>query len=93
MNTLGFKFRLLLFCFSVVAAFALAQLPTGWYPAGSNWPNAVHGLTFVVSAVQRQPPNVRWENCEDGGNMMTYSMTPRYVTSIAADDSADRTEP
>lgn len=39
MNTLGFKFRLLLFCFSVVPAFALAQLPTGWYPAGSNWKN------------------------------------------------------
>ncbi len=60
-------------------------------PAGSNWANAVDGLNFVVSAVQRQRPNVRWENCEDGGNMMTYSMTRRYVTSIAADDSGELT--
>ncbi|MBK5294910.1 MAG: alpha-galactosidase [Acidobacteriia bacterium] len=61
------------------------------HPLDSNYANAVDGLNFVVSSVQAQRPNTQWENCEDGGNMMTYSMTRRYVTSIAADDSGDLT--
>lgn len=56
-------------------------------PLDSNYSNAVDGLNYVVSAIQRQRPNVSWENCEDGGNMMTFNMSRRYVTSIAADDS------
>ena len=60
-------------------------------PENSNWSNAVNGLNFVVSAVQAQRPAVRWENCEDGGNMMTFNMVRNYATSIAADDSGELT--
>jgi hypothetical protein len=56
-------------------------------PQNSNYANAVNGLNFVVSAIQRQRPRTLWENCEDGGNMMTFNMVRNYVTSIAADDS------
>ena len=61
------------------------------HPADSNFANAVDGLSAVVTAVQTRRPNVHWENCEDGGNMMTFNMVKNYVTSIAADDSGAMT--
>jgi len=57
-------------------------------PRDSNYSNAVDGLNAVIAEIQRQRPHVLWENCEDGGNMMTFNMARYYVTSIAADDSA-----
>src|SRR5262249_16950606 len=56
-------------------------------PADSNYANAVQGLNAVVSAIQSARPNVWWENCEDGGNMMTFNMVKSYVTSITNDAS------
>jgi alpha-galactosidase len=56
-------------------------------PADSNYSNAVNGLNAVVKAVQRARPNVYWENCENGGNMMTFKMVKNYVTSITNDAS------
>jgi hypothetical protein len=56
-------------------------------PADSNYSNAVDGIDAVVSAIQAARPNVLWENCEDGGNMMTFEMVKRYVTSITNDAS------
>lgn len=60
-------------------------------PADSNFSNAVDGLNAAVAAIQEQRPRVIWENCEDGGNMMTFNMVRRYNTSIAADDSGPLT--
>jgi len=60
-------------------------------PENSNWANAVNGLNFVVTTVQARRPSVQWENCEDGGNMMTFNMVRNYATSIAADDSGELT--
>lgn len=57
----------------------------------SNYSNAVDGLDAVVNAMLTRRPNVHWENCEDGGNMMTFNMVRNYVTSIAADDSGPMT--
>jgi hypothetical protein len=53
----------------------------------SNYANSVEGLNAVVSAIQAARPNVLWENCEDGGNMMTFNMVKSYVTSITNDAS------
>jgi hypothetical protein len=53
----------------------------------SNYANAVDGLNAVVSAIQAARPNVYWENCEDGGSMMTFNMVKSYVTSITNDAS------
>ena len=60
-------------------------------PDDSNYSNAVDGLNYVVQEIQRRNPRVHWENCEDGGNMMTFNMVGNYVTSIAADDSGPLT--
>ncbi|MBV6432995.1 MAG: hypothetical protein IANPNBLG_03156 [Bryobacteraceae bacterium] len=60
-------------------------------PGDSNYANATDGLDWLIDRVREQRPKVEWENCEDGGNMMTYSMTRRYVTSINADDSGPMT--
>ena len=57
----------------------------------SNYANAVDGINAVVAAIQQRRPSVHWENCEDGGNMMTFNMVRSYVTSIAADDSGPLT--
>lgn len=57
------------------------------YAFDSNYANSVDGLNYVVSRVQTQRPNVYWENCEDGGNMMTFNMVRNYVTSIGPDDT------
>ena len=56
-------------------------------PADSNYANAVDGLNAVVPAIQEARPNVYWENCENGGNMMTFNMVKNYVTSITNDAS------
>jgi len=56
-------------------------------PSDSNYSNAVDGIDAVVSAVRKQRPNVMWENCENGGSMMTFSMVQRYVTSVTNDAS------
>jgi alpha-galactosidase len=54
-------------------------------PNDSNYANAVDGLDYVLQEVQRQTPGTVWENCEDGGNMMTFNMVKNYVTSITND--------
>jgi alpha-galactosidase len=54
-------------------------------PADSNYSNAVNGINAVVSAVQAARPEVMWENCENGGNMMTFNMVKSYATSITSD--------
>jgi hypothetical protein len=56
-------------------------------PFDSNYSNSVDGLNYVVDEVLRQRPGAIWENCEDGGNMMTFSMARRYATSITADNA------
>jgi len=56
-------------------------------PADSNYANSVEGINAVVSAIQQARPNVLWENCENGGNMMTFNMVKNYVTSITNDAS------
>jgi alpha-galactosidase len=56
-------------------------------PRDSNYSNSVDGIDAVVSEIRRQRPDVLWENCEDGGSMMTFSMIQHYVTSITNDAS------
>jgi hypothetical protein len=56
-------------------------------PRDSNYSNSVDGLNAVVNAIQAARPNVLWENCENGGNMMTFNMVRNYVTSITNDAS------
>ncbi len=53
----------------------------------SNYSNAVDGINAVIAEIQRQRPRVVWENCENGGNMMTFNMVQNYVTSITNDAS------
>lgn len=57
------------------------------HPEGSNYANSEKGLDEVIAAIQKATPGVVWENCEDGGNMMTYKMVRQYVTSILSDDA------
>jgi alpha-galactosidase len=56
-------------------------------PRDSNYANSVEGLNAVVHAIQQARPKVYWENCENGGNMMTFNMVKMYVTSITNDAS------
>lgn len=56
-------------------------------PEDSNYAGSVHGLDAIVDQILRERPKVMWENCENGGAMMTYAMARRYVTSIGADNS------
>jgi alpha-galactosidase len=56
-------------------------------PADSNYANSVSGLNATIQAIQAARPNVMWENCENGGNMMTFNMVKLYVTSITNDAS------
>ncbi len=56
-------------------------------PLDSNYSNAVDGLNAVIAEIQRRRPQVNWENCENGGNMMTFNMVRHYVTSITNDAS------
>ena len=53
----------------------------------SNYANSVEGINAVVSEIRRQRPNTAWENCEDGGNMMTFNMVQSYITSATNDAS------
>jgi alpha-galactosidase len=54
-------------------------------PRDSNYSNSVNGINAVLRAIQQARPSVLWENCEDGGNMMTFNMVRHYVTSITND--------
>ena len=54
-------------------------------PADSNYANAVEGINAVVSGSRRRGRTSYWENCENGGNMMTFNMVKNYVTSITSD--------
>jgi hypothetical protein len=56
-------------------------------PRDSNYSNAVEGLDAVIEHVEKLRPNVLWENCENGGNMMTFNMVRHYVTSTTNDAS------
>ncbi len=56
-------------------------------PRDSNYANSVDGIDAVVSQIRALRPNVMWENCENGGSMMTFNMVQRYVTSITNDAS------
>ena len=53
----------------------------------SNYAGAVDGLGWILREVQTQRPHVAWENCENGGNLMTFQMVQNYVTSIVNDAS------
>lgn len=57
------------------------------HPDDSNYANAVDGLDAILSEIQEARPHVLWENCENGGNLMTYQMVQQYVTSIVNDAS------
>ncbi len=59
-------------------------------PRDSNYSNSVDGLNEVLATIQRRRPNALWENCENGGNMMTFNMVQYYVTSITNDASGSR---
>jgi len=52
----------------------------------SNYANA-EALDSILKEIQRRRPNVAWENCENGGNLMTFNMVQNYVTSIVNDAS------
>ena len=56
------------------------------HPADSNWANSEEGLDIIVSEVRRRT-GVLWENCANGGSMMTFKMARNYVTSITNDAS------
>lgn len=43
-------------------------------PGNSNYANSTEGLDVVIGTVRRLRPHVVWENCEDGGCMLTYKM-------------------
>ncbi len=60
------------------------------HPLDSNYSNAVDGLGAILKEVQRRRPGVLWENCENGGNLMTFQMVQNYVTSIVNDASGAR---
>ncbi|MBY0506351.1 MAG: alpha-galactosidase [Bryobacteraceae bacterium] len=56
------------------------------HPENSNWANSEQGLDVIVSEIRRRT-GVLWENCANGGSMMTYKMARNYVTSITNDAS------
>ena len=56
------------------------------HPGDSNWANSEEGLDIIVSEVRRRT-GVMWENCANGGSMMTFKMARHYVTSITNDAS------
>lgn len=55
-------------------------------PGDSNYSCSQMGLDVVIETLRTLRPNVIWENCEDGGCMLTYKMARMYHTSIAADN-------
>ncbi|MBM3738707.1 MAG: alpha-galactosidase [Acidobacteria bacterium] len=60
------------------------------HPLDSNYANAVDGLDWILKQVQAHRSHVLWENCENGGNMMTFQMVQNYATSILNDASGAR---
>lgn len=44
-------------------------------------------LNRILQEIQRRTPGTVWENCANGGNMMTFRMVRNYVTSITNDAS------
>jgi alpha-galactosidase len=56
-------------------------------PADSNYSNAERGWNYILDAIQEQTPGTMWENCANGGNMMTFRMLRNYVTAITNDAS------
>lgn len=44
-------------------------------------------LSRIIQSIQAQTPGTVWENCANGGNMMTFRMVRNYVTSITNDAS------
>jgi hypothetical protein len=56
-------------------------------PGDSNYANAVEGLNAFIAELRRLRPHLFIENCEDGGNLMTFNMIRHYDTSIAADST------
>ncbi|MCB0152398.1 MAG: GH36 C-terminal domain-containing protein, partial [Caldilineaceae bacterium] len=57
-------------------------------PGNSNYANSTEGLDQVILAVRRAHPHLVWENCEDGGCMLTYRMARLCHTSITVDNIA-----
>ena len=57
-------------------------------PGDSNYACSTAGLDQVILAVRRAHPHLVWENCEDGGCMMTYRMARLCHTSITVDNIA-----
>ncbi|MCX6594630.1 MAG: alpha-galactosidase [Acidobacteria bacterium] len=53
----------------------------------SNYSNSVDGIDWIVAEARRLRPNTVWENCANGGSMMTFQMLRNYVTSITNDAS------
>lgn len=57
-------------------------------PGDSNYACSTEGLDRVILAVRQAHPHLVWENCEDGGCMMTYRMARLCHTSITVDNIA-----
>jgi alpha-galactosidase len=57
-------------------------------PGDSNYANSVRGLDVVIQTLRELRPNVVWENCEDGGCMLTYKMARNYHSTITVDNIA-----
>ena len=56
------------------------------HPEDSNWANSEEGLDVIVNEI-RARTGVLFENCANGGSMMTFKMAGSYVTSITNDAS------
>jgi hypothetical protein len=54
----------------------------------SNYANSQLGIDVVIGTLRQLHPHVVFENCEDGGMMMTYKMAQLYHTSITVDNIA-----
>jgi alpha-galactosidase len=57
-------------------------------PGDSNYANSTEGLDAVIETVRRLRPHVVWENCEDGGCMLTYKMARLCHTTVNVDCTA-----
>lgn len=55
-------------------------------PGDSNYANSQQGIDVVIGTLRERFPHVIFENCEDGGMMMTYKMARLYHTSITVDN-------
>lgn len=55
-------------------------------PGNSNYANSQNGIDVVIGTLRAKYPHVVFENCEDGGMMMTYKMARLYHTSITVDN-------